>query len=50
MSFRRTAALSLAFSLPAIFIGIATGLSPDAVVNGAAAAAGLFSAVNYRPS
>lgn len=50
MSFKRSMFISLAFGLPAIFIGIALGLAPDAVVNGAAAAAGMFSVFNYRPS
>lgn len=50
MSFWRSIFVSLAFGLPAIFIGIAAGLAPDAVINGAAAAAGAFSVLNYRPS
>lgn len=50
MSFQRTILFSLAFGLPAIFIGLAAGLAPDAVVNGAAAAGGAFSVLNYRPS
>lgn len=50
MSFRRTIFVSLAFGLPAIFVGLALGLASDAVTNGAAAAAGAFSVFNYRPS
>lgn len=50
MSFLGTISRSLAFVLPAIFIGLAAGLAPDAVVDGAAAAGGAFSVLNYRPS
>lgn len=50
MSFRRSVFVALAFLLPAIFIGLAAGLAPDAVIDGAAAAAGAFSVLNYRPS
>lgn len=49
MSFTRALAKSLAFSLPAIFVGLAAGLHPDAVIHGAAAAGGAFIAINYRP-
>lgn len=50
MSFLGTISRSLSFVLPAIFIGLAAGLDPDAVVNGAAAEGGAFSVLNYRPS
>lgn len=49
MSFTRSLATSLIFAMPAIFIGLAAGFHPDAVVHGAAAAAGAFCAINYRP-
>lgn len=50
MSFLRTFFVSLAFTIPAAFIGLAAGFHPDAVINGAAVAGGVFSIFNYRPS
>lgn len=50
MNFQRTILFSLAFAMPAMFIALAAGLAPEAVINGAAAAAGAFSVFNYRPS
>ncbi|MFP5419418.1 MAG: hypothetical protein ACLGHA_09720 [Gammaproteobacteria bacterium] len=50
MGFQRIIFTSLAWAVPAIFIGLALGLAPDAVIDGAAAAAGAFAVLNYRPS
>ncbi len=49
MSLARTTLHALAFSLPAIFVGLAAGFHQDAVLYGVAAAAWLFIFINYQP-